>query len=275
MRIGSLTVDAVVDGETTRTLSACYPSVSAQELDTYRRFVTDEDILVMTIGGHLIRGEGRTILVDAGIGDAPVPPSTGGALRSSLYALGVSPNDVTDVIFTHLHSDHIGWATRQGRPFFRNATYRCDRRDWEYFMSPAYITPEWEHRMTRPEADAAQVRLAPIADQMEFWEGDTQILPGMQTVDAAGHTPGSVALLLSSEGEQGMLLGDIVHSVPELLTGWRFAVHTDADTAVTAVRRIRNYLASERIPCSAAHFTGMRWGRVVRDGELYRWKQLD
>ena len=49
---------------------------------------------------------------------------------------GVQPDDVTDVLFTHLHFDHVGWATQQGRVVFPNATYRCDERDWAHFVGP-------------------------------------------------------------------------------------------------------------------------------------------
>ena len=57
----------------------------------------------------------------------------GGHLLESLAGIGVTPDDVTDVLFTHLHFDHIGWATVDGVPTFPKATYRCDVRDWDHF----------------------------------------------------------------------------------------------------------------------------------------------
>ena len=58
----------------------------------------------------------------------------GGAMMDNMAALGVTPAEITDVIFTHLHIDHIGWATQQGATTFPNATYRCSQADWEHFM---------------------------------------------------------------------------------------------------------------------------------------------
>jgi glyoxylase-like metal-dependent hydrolase (beta-lactamase superfamily II) len=94
-------------------------------------------------------------------------------------------------------------------------------------------------------------------------------------VDAAGHTPGTTALLVESNGERGMILGDIVHSVPELLRGWRFAVHTDPAEAVAAIERLRALLVADEIPCTAAHLTGMTWGRVRRESGKFHWEPIN
>ena len=92
----------------------------------------------MALGGFLVRDErsDRVVLVDAGVGNITAGPFVGGELLRSLAALGVQPEDVTDVLFTHLHFDHVGWATQQGEIVFPNATYRCDERDWSHFVGP-------------------------------------------------------------------------------------------------------------------------------------------
>src|SRR5690606_23000821 len=96
------------------------------------------------------------------VGTGGKPPFRGGDLPASLSALGVAREDVTDVVYTHLHADHIGWATRDGQPYFPNATHHCDRRDWDHFVSPEYEIPAWERAATTAEEDAARVRLAPL-----------------------------------------------------------------------------------------------------------------
>jgi len=221
---------------------------------------------VNTLGGFLIRSGDRVIVLDTGIGSKPMYPWLGGGFRSSLLSKGVAPGDVTDVVFSHLHLDHIGWAAQHGKPFFSNATYRCDRRDWDFFVSPDYEMPEWESSTSNPAEDSAANRLAPVASRMEFFEGSQGLFPGISTIESSGHTPGSTVLLLESGGEKGLLLGDLVHSEPELYDdNWDFVNHVDHDAGRESIEKIRKLILDEVIPFAAAHFTGMRWGRLTRN----------
>src|SRR5436190_21034656 len=151
----------------------------------------------MALGGFLLRSGDRVAVIDAGIGpDSPMPFMQGGRFLDSLAAHGVGPGDVTDVIFTHLHFDHIGWASRDGKAVFPNASYRCDQRDWDYFVT------------AEPSGDAGPAAalgpgsgrplLEPIASQLEPWDGSATLLPGLDVRLAAGHTPGSGVLVVSS-----------------------------------------------------------------------------
>jgi glyoxylase-like metal-dependent hydrolase (beta-lactamase superfamily II) len=275
MRIGAMTVCSIVDGEMHAPPRLLYPFDDVAGLGHFSRS-TDRHTgdLVITIGGYLIRAGDRVVLIDAGAGPAPKSPVVaGGALRSSLLAHGVTPEDVTDVIYTHLHFDHIGWSTIQGEPFFPHATYRCDRRDWEYFTAEDYDT-RWEEPLTNVSTDAARVRMAPLAERMLFFEGSESLLPGIETVDASGHTPGSVVLMLSSNGERGALLGDLVHTQSELVKGWVFRNHVDSRQAMARVTEFRDRLADEAIPCSASHFPGLCWGLLSRQDAGFGWRDI-
>src|SRR5688572_15087375 len=89
----------------------------------------------MPTGGFLIRGPDVLALVDVGMGYVERMPEMGGKLLESLSALGHPPDDITDVVFSHLHFDHIGWASKDGAPVFPNATYRCHSKDWDHFIT--------------------------------------------------------------------------------------------------------------------------------------------
>lgn len=268
-------IDPIIDGEVLGDPGFTYPGVSASEVIKYQDLLDPiTGAFIQTLGGYLIRYDDRVVVVDAGVGSSPVFPMTGGGFRSSLIALGVKVDDVTDVLLTHLHMDHIGWVTQNGKPYFPNATIRVDKRDWEHFVTSGRELADWELAMSHPEEDSAPARLAPIEDKLEFWEGDGPIIPGIDAIDAAGHTPGTTVMQLSSNGERGFLLGDLAHTQPELLNGWTFIVHEDPERAVQSVVTIRNRLADEQIPCAAAHFPGLRWGKVVREGDEYTWVDL-
>lgn len=269
MRIGSIEIDTLIDGEISIPTEGYYADRTDQDWGEFSFSLCHVGgSPVQTVGSFLIRGiDDRLILVDAGVGNHPTFPFAGGALRSELLAKGIHPNDITDVLFTHLHFDHIGWATLNGKPFFANATYRCDRRDWDFFMSPDYDPPEWEHILTNPEVDGPQPRLGPIADRMEFWTGDAELFPGLDAEDAAGHTPGTAMLRVRDGAEEGVILGDLVHGYPELLEEeeWILPSHKDGDAALKKIEETRRELVDRGIPFVASHFPGMRWGRFSKD----------
>jgi glyoxylase-like metal-dependent hydrolase (beta-lactamase superfamily II) len=164
----------------------------------------------------------------------------------------VAPADVTDVVFTHLHFDHVGWATQQGRVVFGNATYRVHADDWAHFVAA-------------PDAQPGAVRkLSPLAARLETFDGEVTIAPGLTARPAPGHTPGSTVFVVSSGDERALLLGDVVHSVVELAEPDWEAVF-DLDPA--AASAVRNTLADEVADSpdlvAGGHFPGLRFGRVV------------
>ena len=96
------------------------PPTTRDGRDT-RDALSDSGELVTSIGGFLIELPERKIVVDTGIGPVEIDfpsfgPFSGGAFLGSLASTGVDPADVMDVVFTHLHLDHVGWTTtKRGR----------------------------------------------------------------------------------------------------------------------------------------------------------------
>lgn len=271
MQIGDMRIDALIDGEAAVPRDGFYlgdPPPGDEEWAPFARYLdpcTGQQI--NTIGSYLIRYDDKVVLHDAGMGPEPtLPPFTGGGLRSALAALEVSPLDVTDIIYSHLHIDHIGWTTVEQKPYFPNATLRIDRRDWEHYSPPDYRMEEWEVGVTHADRDLVSIRFAPVLDRIELFEGSQELLPGIAAMEASGHTPGHTVLELSSRGERGLLIGDLVHTQGELVGSWDFAISHDHAKAIEAVDRFRGYLYDNALPFAAAHFPGMRWGRLVKNG---------
>ncbi|HUY48845.1 MAG TPA: MBL fold metallo-hydrolase [Streptosporangiaceae bacterium] len=208
--------------------------------------------LEFTLGGFLVRAGGRVILVDAGAGTIDNGQYKGGQLLASLRGYGVAPADVTDVVFTHLHFDHVGWAAAKGEVVFRNATYRVHEADWAYFVES-------------PDAAAGAVRkLSPVKAQLETFSGECTLAPGLDARPVGGHTPGSTIYILSSGTQRALLLGDVVHSVVELIEpGWRFTFDVDLAAAAAVRQQLSAELLDSQAPAAAAHFPGLGFGRVV------------
>ena len=253
MRIGSIEVLPVLDGVGREVADgvltrpgvadpwSCHPGVRA-----------DDGLLHLDLGGFLLRTAGRTVLVDAGVGTIDNGKYSGGGFLESLRSHGVRPEDVTDVVFTHLHFDHVGWATRKGAIVFPNATYRVHAADWAHFVDS-------------PSADPGAVRkLSPLAAQLETFDRETTLAPGLTARPAPGHTPGSTVYVVADGDRRALLLGDVVHSVVELAEpDWQAVFDVDP----VAARAVRNRIADEVADTAdlvvGAHFPGLRFGRVV------------
>lgn len=251
MEIGDFRIEQVIDGagrfEPTRT----FIGSTDEQWEAHKNLLDADGLLPFTMGGFLLRGGDRTVLVDAGLGKGELMGITCGAMLDNLRALGVEPTDVTDVLFTHLHIDHVGWATADGEIVFPNATYRCASAEWDHFMV--------HHRGAEAE------RIEPATARFEHWSGEMTILPGLDTLATPGHTPGSTTLVLSSGEERIMFLGDVVHC-PVQLEDDEWAALFDVDPELA--KRTRNALAAELegtdTRVSGAHFPEMAFGRLVQ-----------
>jgi glyoxylase-like metal-dependent hydrolase (beta-lactamase superfamily II) len=268
VRVGLIDIEPVFDGVGVLPPGMLFADPEDKWVP-HRQFLDANGMMPMSVGGFLLRGIGdRVALVDLGLG--PLGEALGMAqFLDNLRALGVEPGDVTDVLLTHLHLDHIGWASVDGAAAFSNATYRCAPEDWSYFVDPGGAEPVPLAQMLGAPSEAEI--LDPVRSRVEPWEDDA-VMPGVNVRIAPGHTPGSSVLVISSGTERALLLGDVVHCPVELVdTDWEAL--SDVDPALA--KRTRDALAREfegtDVPMAAAHFEGMRFGRLLAGTGRRRW----
>lgn len=218
----------------------------------------------MSLGGFLIRTADRVVLVDVGLGPIRFRGFGGGEFLDSLARAGVRPDDVTDVLLTHLHMDHIGWVSRHGSPVFPRATYRCHAADWACFVdSPT------------PDRQIAPL-LTPVAGRLEPFDTDATLAPGVDAQHTPGHTPGSTVFVISSGLHRALLLGDAAHSPVELLDdGWIAAFDADLSGAQAARARLAAAIEADGTQVASPHFSGMRFGRIVTGTTRREWVYID
>jgi glyoxylase-like metal-dependent hydrolase (beta-lactamase superfamily II) len=261
MELGRLRVDAVIDGNTTPPAEEVLQRPGVPNAwDAHRDLLSADGRLELTIGAFLVRSSDRVMLIDAGVGPIDNDRFKGGQLLTSLAGLGIRPEDVTDVLLTHLHYDHVGWVTQRGAIVFPAATYRCHADDWDYFVS-------------RSDADAGALRkLSPVGPRLETFDSDRTVAPGVDVRHAPGHTPGSTIVVLSSGTARAMLIGDVVHCPIQLTEDdWVAAYDLDPQMASLTRQALARELEADGSLVAPAHFPGLQFGRLLTGQAGRRW----
>ncbi|WP_428694992.1 MBL fold metallo-hydrolase [Rhodococcus sp. IEGM1428] len=262
MRVGALQLIALPDGsgrEDPREV-LFRPGAESDPWEEHSDVLGVNGELELAVGGYLIRSGDRNILIDAGVGTIDNGKYRGGQFLESLRLNGLEPADITDVVLTHLHFDHVGWTTKKGAVVFENATYFVHEQDWAYFVDSQ-------------SAEAGAVRkLNPLRDQLELFSGDPTLAPGVDARHTPGHTPGHTAIIVSSEGHRAALIGDLAHTPVELVEpDWHF-VHDFDSTGAAAVRAaFVDEFTDTDTDIFAAHFPDLRAGRLQTRAGAPRW----
>src|SRR3982751_3279162 len=199
-KLGDFEIAALSDGTlpipTLKLLTNAQPGEVASRLaDTYQTTEVDA-----SINAYLIRAGGRLILMDAGTGELYGP--TLNKLEASLKAVGVTPDQITDVLITHIHTDHTGGLMDGKRMVFPNATLHIDQKEVAYWLNP-------ENRAKAPEAvkkyfDEASAKVQPYveAGKVKTFSGATELFAGIRSIPAPGHTPGHTFYTLESKDQK-------------------------------------------------------------------------
>ena len=226
----------------------------------------------LAIRSWLLRGDGRTILVDTCVGADKHRPNWPDWHRrdagwlGALAATGCRPEDVDIVLCTHLHADHVGWNTRlvDGRwvPTFPRARTLAGRI-------------EYEHWAARPEADkhgAFADSVLPVmqAGRIDLVEDGWEMGRGLTLTTAPGHSPGHL-LLDMDHGDGAVLCGDVIHTPLQLhRPSWSSAFDTDPAAARASRRALLDRVADTPRWLVPAHFADPGWMRIAADGAAYR-----
>lgn len=231
---------------------------------TFGLNVSDEEFAEVSEAAHLPTDKAQFFftptLVNTGsdlvLFDTGLDPA---GITAAVEAAGYAPGDVTQVVLTHMHGDHIGGLSDGSALTFPNAALVTGQAEYDHWAG------------TENEGFVGKVK--PFAEQFSFLEDEGSVTSGITAVAAPGHTPGHMGFRLESDGQQMMLIADLANHYVWSLAHPDWEVRFDMDKAQAAAsrRRVLDMLAAEQMPFIGYHMPFPALGYVETAGNGFHY----
>ena len=274
-KVGRIKITKVVELETEGHTRFILPLATNEEIQKLPwlipHFATEEGRLKMSIHSLVLETPTRRIIVDTGLGNdkqgrsVPTWNNRKEPFLEKLTAAGFPPDSIDTVLCTHLHVDHVGWNTSlvggQWVPTFQKARYVFGKTEFEY----------WRDHSEEPAQVAVFAdSVKPIADagKAELVESDHMLTEEITLIPTPGHSPGHMSIHIKSDGEEGLLTGDVAHHPCQMAhLDWSSTADSDARQSAETRRTLFSRFADQPIVVVGGHFNG---GYIRREGAAFK-----
>ena len=273
--LGQMTITSVSDGNLVLPGTLFFDGLPRDQLDPIlAKHGQSFDDLRPPCNLTLLRNGDALVLFDAGSGAGFMPSA--GTMLESLEAVDVAPEDITHVVFTHAHPDHLwGILDDFDDPVFPDAELMISQTEWDYWTNPETVDSIGEARTSF--AVGAARRLDAVEDQMRFIKDGEEIMSGVMAHASFGHTPGHMSFELR-DGSNAILVGGdaignghVAFERPE----WSSGADQDPELGAQTRTRLLDKLATDKMALMGFHLPNGGLGRVERDGSAYRFVPED
>lgn len=264
-QIGDLTITAVSDGY----LHADFDllrNIDAADASRIQDNAGIRDHTSIHINCYLVRGGGRTVLIDAGAGGFK---QWGGRLKSNLELIGIQSSEIDAILLTHAHPDHVGGLTdASGDAIFPNAELVVHHREVAFWQDDGNLSRAPERArgnflMARQAFDGYRGRLRT--------HDAGEVLPGVTAVPLPGHTAGHTGYRLESGSRNLLVWGDIVHfpQIQVQRADVSIAFDQDAHLATSTRTRLLDYVSSEKLLVAGMHLDEFGFAHITQSCGKY------
>lgn len=268
MMLGDFEVTALSDGTAAIPLDKLLRNISLPDM---KDLLAQGNLLPQaetSINAFLINTGSKLVLIDTGAGRL-FGPTVGGRLVQNLRAAGYQPEDIDLVLITHIHGDHSGGMTIDGKAIFANAIVRVDEHESKFWLdasNESKLAPAERHSFA-----AAAASLAPYlaTGRIQTFASGSQIVPGIKAIPAPGHTPGHSLFEIESRGQKMVMWGDLIHAKDVQFSRPEVTIQFDVDEPAAAAQRIKTLAASAGGDAwvAAAHIAFPGIGRIRNAGK--------
>ena len=271
MMLGEFEVTALSDGTVDLSFVELLTNTTAARVRAALARAYLKDPVETSVNAYLINTGTKLVLIDAGAGKLFGP--TLGKFVASLQAAGYKPEQVDEVYITHMHADHVGGLTADGKAVFPNAIVRAEQKDADFWLSKANLDKASD--ADKPFFQGAMLSMEPYvaAGRFKPFSGDTELVPGIRAVVTRGHTPGHAIYVVESKGQKLVLLGDLMHIAAVQFPEPGVTIKFDTDSKTAAMKRKAEFAAAAKNGywIGAAHLPFPGIGHLRADGKGYDW----
>ena len=273
--VGKVKITKIVELETTGSTRFILPLATNEEIRQLPwlipDFANEEGRLKMSIHSLVVETASRRIVVDTGLGNdkegrkVPTWNNRKDAFLETMTSAGFPPDSIDTVLCTHLHVDHVGWNTKLAAgkwvPTFGNARYVFGKTEYEYW------------RDYRDEPDKVAVfddSVKPIVDagRAELVASDARLADEITLIPTPGHSPGHMSIHIKSDGEEGLLTGDVAHHPCQMAhLDWSSTADSDPVQSTVTRRELFSRFADTPTLVIGGHFNA---GHIRRDGDAFK-----
>ena len=277
--VGRVSITEIVELETVGGTRFILPQVGPDDVQQLPwmmpHFANEAGRLKMKVKSVLLQTPTQRIVVDTCLGNdkqgrsVPVWNDLHTPYLADMAAADFPPESIDTVLCTHLHVDHVGWNTRlvDGAwvPTFPNAKYLFGDAEYEY----------WKTHSEKPEHAAVFAdSIQPIIDagRADLVASDAQLTEEIKLIPTPGHSPGHMSVLITSDGAQALLTGDVAHSPVQMAhPEWSSKVDSDALQSAATRHELFGRFADTPTLVIGGHFDP---GHIQRDGDAFKFIAL-